>query len=47
MRLMWWGDALLLRLFCQKNEVKNEVFISISRHNVTQSTNVSTDLHAY
>ena len=37
------GDTLLLRLFCQKNEVENEVFIVISRHNVTESTNVSTD----
>ena len=36
------GNVLLLRLFCQKNEVENEVFISINCHNVTQSTNVST-----
>ena len=36
-------DAFLLRLFCQKNEVENEVFILISRYNVTESTNVSTD----
>jgi len=42
MRLMVW-HPVLLRLFCQKNEVENEVVFSISRHHVTQSTNMSTN----
>jgi len=37
------GRRFATEVVCQKNEVENEVFISISRLHVTESTNVSTD----